>query len=332
MTVTAAEAMDKYLGIANEDFKPDLIFSRFMTNRDYEGTLGDDTEKLRLSWPTTNYTRPTVSTSRDLVIPNHAGSDIAEVELEVNRSYSHSEFERNLDILEGPPTLLPTVIRDTDRIIAEAVEADVLAAWLAGLVNANDGENTSTLRYGTAANYVDDVGEPSTAAARLFYNTLVRRVGSTFRAKNFWKLNAPNYDERQPMLITDNEMWTAFQTYIDDDKPTEQLVNTFMRSDGVEISGSVGVWKDVPNFITTELPLFEVSSKDYHQTLITNPAGMTMAMKTPTMVVDPGPVVLRKTAGSIDMAEGWTIYRRVTLGRVVKNNSYLFRFLTRAEA
>lgn len=337
--LTPAEARDKWAGIANEDIKNALPLSTFLTNRDYEGEVGDNTKSLRLVWPTTAFTKPTVNTTRDLVVPNHAGSDVAEVTLEVNRSFSFSEYERELDILEGPTTILPTVMRDVNRVVAEAVEEDVRDAWIAGLKTANDGNSTAGLRYGTATQYIDQSGEASGAAgsadrmaALRFLPTLFRRVGSTFRGRHGWKLGDPAYEARRPYMLMDNGLWTGFEQYVDEDEAvTDTLKDEFTRSDGVEVGGLVGVWKDIPAIVAADLPLIELSSKDYHQVLSTNPAAMTLAMKTPVLEIDTG-LVLRKSAGTVDMAEGFTVYRRVTMGRQVKNADYMYRHLVRAEA
>ena len=331
MAITNAEARAKYLGPVRDAYASALIF-RQLTNRRFEGDAAD-AYTLNLNTTTASFspTETDRSTTRNPTLPQAQTSDHASDKLQMQYVAQQSIYEANLDLLEGPPDMMPVIMREATYSMAAKADDRIRAILLAGIANANDGEDTAGLRRGDATNYVDSNGQASTATARSYFSDLIRLINHTYRAKNFWKLGDPAYDERTPIIITDNAMGTSMLEYIDKDKPSDNLVDTYTRSDGVTVGGAFGVWKDIPIFLTNRLPLLAISSKDYHQILVTNAAAITAAFRAPEIAIDQGSILVN-VAGTLTKLFGWTMDAQAVYGATVVNPDLLFRYVVRAEA
>ena len=328
MSLTNAEARDKYLPGIRREFRDFLLFRNF-TNRNFEGDA-QNAQSLRLTNVTTNYTVDATS-GRDVAMPAHEGSDFVEDVLNIDQRAAHSAYEAAMDTLEGPSGYLPTVLRDQARALAEKVDDNIRDYILASVPDANDAEATAGLRLGSDADFVPDTGEPSTEAARKLFPSLIRQVNHLYRARNYWKTGE---DQFRPLIVVPNALWTGMLAYIDLDRPSDPMVDQYTRSDGVRVGGIAGVWKDIPIVVTNRLPKFNAGGKAYLSVLVTNPMAVTAAFRPPTMGVDQGFVLVEEPAGTFKRKNGWTSDVEARYGRVKVNNNdgLLFRFGVRNSA
>ena len=161
--------------------------------------------------------------------------------------------------------------------------------------------------------------------------TLIRRIGFRYRAANYWKLGDPSYDERQPYLVMGNALYTSLLEYIDEEKPSDQLVNTFTRSDGIAVGGVAGVWKSIPVLVTNDIDTISINAKAYHTAFVTNPAAVTAAYRTPDLAFEQGAIWVN-IAGTPTKLFGWSMDTEAVMGATVVNGQLLYRFAVRAEA
>ena len=331
MALTNAQARRKWLGPFKNAYAAALVF-RMLTNRRFEGDAQNAYE-LTLNTTTTAFsaTETDRATTRAPNLPQAQTSGKEQATLTMRWVAQHSMFERNPDLLEGPTDTMPVVMRDSAYALAKKQDDRTKAIILAGIPNANDAADTAGLRLGDGTDYVSDMGEGSSKAARSLFPDLIRRIGHIYRAADFWKLGAPDYDEAQPYILTDNAMATAMGEYIDKDKPSERLVNGFTRSDGVAVGGMFGTWKDIPIKVTNELELLDIGGKDYHQVLVHNPAAVTAAYRSPDMEFNQGVVVV-DIGGTLTRLFGWSGDTEAVMGAEVVNPELLYRFAIRAEA
>ena len=331
MALTNAQARTKWLGPFKNAYARALVF-RMLTNRRFQGDAQDAYE-LTLNTTTTSFsaTETDRRATRAPALPQAQTSAKEQATLTMRWIHQHSMYERDLDLLEGPADTMPVVMRDGAYALAKASDNRTRTIILAGVPDAQDAASTAGYRLGDSTDYVSNMGAGSTKAARVLFPDLIRRIGHIFRANDWWKLGAPNYDEAQPYILTDNAMATAMGEYIDKDKPSERLVNEFVRSDGVRVGGVFGTWKDIPIVVTNSLPLLSISSKDYHQVLVHSPAAVTAAYRNPSLEFNQG-VVYPNIGGTLTRLFGWTGDGEAVMGASVVNPELLHRFAIRAEA
>ena len=293
MTITNAQARTKYGGPIRDAYAAALVF-RQLTNRNLEGDI-ETAYSLRLNTTrlTANVTETDRDTTRNPALPAQETSTVVNDTLTMQYTAQHGVYETNLDLLEGPPDTLPVVLREQSYKLAAKADARIRTILTAGIPDANDAENTAGLRFGEAQSYIDDNGEPAgttgsiTAESRLKYVIdAIRRAGHLYRSKNYWKLGDPNFDIRTPYALIPNALATAIGNYILVAKPSDNLVEEFLRDDGVSPTGVMGAIGGVPIIVTNELPKFTVGTTDYHSVLITNPAAITAAFRTPDLAIN----------------------------------------------
>ena len=335
MPLTNQEARDRFLPLYENYLKPRIGWVLAFSKRRYEGDA-QTSHQLRLQRTTTAFTANVVSAEndagRDVAMPAHESGDVEEQTLTIDQAARHSAYESALDILESADGVLPVVMRDQARVIAEAVNTNVQGAFVAGLANPNDAENTAGLRRGNENAYVDDDGNPQGASkdeAFPFFNDILVTVGARYRALNAWKTGEMEY---QPLAIVSNAVWTSFQRYIDEEKPSDQLVNQFAGTDGLMVGGIAGVWKDIPVVVSNDLDKFAAGGKQHHPVIITNHAALTLAMRSPTMEIEQGFVLHQASDGTLTRRNGWTSDVETRYGRRVVDNRLMFRYGIRAEA
>ena len=238
MAITNAQAREKWLTGFRDAYASRLIF-RDLTNRRFEGDAQNAYE-LKLN-DTTAFTGGATETDRNTtrnpVLPVHQTTSGDTATLTMRYIAQESAYETDLDLLEGPATIMPTALRQLSYDVAQKVDERILTIVQDGIVNANDAQNTTGLRYGNASNYIDAngnlTGEDDPTGNNDLRGILLKlaiMIGSTYRGANYWKLNDPNFDERQPYIITTNGMWTAHQFYMVDNKLADGLTTQFVRS------------------------------------------------------------------------------------------------------
>lgn len=333
MAITNAEARDKWMGPVRDAYASALVF-RMLTNREFEGDAANAYE-LELHTTTASFspTKTDRETTRNPNLPAAETTDDVSDTLKMRYRTQESIYERSSDILEGPSDILPVAMREVAYEVAKAADDQVRSLILAGVTDAKDGENTAGLRYGGAGVYIDSSGNAKGDGAIKFFAQIMRRINHEYRANDYWKMGDPSFDSRQPFAITDAAMATSMLEYIDEEKPSDELVNSYTRSDGIEVGGMFGVWKNVPIESTNRLPLLEVGGVNYHQVLVTNPAAVTAAYRDPEIEFDQGSVIV-DLAGTLTRMFGWTMDIETTYGCIVlgaPNNGLLYRFLVRAQ-
>ena len=335
MALTNAEAREKFLPGMKQAYASALIW-RNITNRRYDGDA-QNAYALSLNTPTADFTATETdrATTRAPNLPAAETSDEDQQTLNMQWIAQHVAYERNLDLLEGPDGIMPTVLREQAYEMAKKADQRIRSIVTAGITNAKDADNTAGLRLGGAQSRIDENGEPqgTTAAATTLalLPNLIRKIGHDYRAANFWKLGAPNFDEARPVIITDNAMATAMGNYIDTVKPSDTLVDRFIRSDGVEVGGAFGVWKDIPIFVTNDLPLEDMGGKDHHQVIVANAAATTAAFRDPEMAFSQGDIMVN-IGGTITNLFGWKAAGEAVYGAKVVNAELLYRYGIREEA
>ena len=332
MAITNAQAREKWLGPIRDAYAKALVF-RQLTNRRFEGDAQDAYElTLNTTQTAFSVSRTDRSTNRAPNLPAAQTSSSVQDTLTMDKHVAISVYERNLDLLEAGPDKMPVIMRDAAYDLAEDVDTQVRDTILAGVPAANDGVTTAgTYRLGDGTNFVSAAGEPATEAARKYINQVIRQTGSIYRANNYWKLGDSRYDERQPYMIISNALANAMNVYIDEEKPSEALVNSFTRSDGVSVGGVFGVWKDIPLLVTNGLPLVPIGGKNYHQILVTNPAATTAAFRSPDTAFDQGAIWVN-VGGTPTKLMGWSMDTEAVFGLTVVNSGLLMRWAVRAEA
>ena len=335
MAITNAQARRKWLGPIRDAYASRLVF-RELTNRRFEGDARDTYElTLNTTRASFDVTETDRTATRNPSLPAAQTTSQVEDTLTMQWTVQVSVFHHDMDLLEGSPDAMPVTMREAAYKLAQKADDRIRTILLAGIPAANDGVQAgaaAAFRFGAANKFLNAMGESDDADVRLYVPTMIRRVGHQYRANDYWKLGAPDFDERQPYLIMPNALGTALGVYIDLDKPSDQLVNQFTRSDGVRMGGVFGVWKDIPILLTNRLATIAAGGKSHFQAIVHNPAAITAAFRTPMIEFNQGVIMVKQQDGSFEKLFGWEMNAQATFGATVVNPSLLMRYAIRAEA
>ncbi|MCY4581605.1 MAG: hypothetical protein OXE50_02215 [Chloroflexi bacterium] len=335
MPPTTAQLRDKYLGPIKDAYAAALVW-RLLTNRRFEGDAQNAYE-LKLT--------TSIASAFDAAETDRAGAirnpslpvsqELAATQDTLTMRYvaQHVAHGRNPDLLEGPADQLPVALREQAYKMAQKSDRRVRSIVLAGIPNAQDGENSAGYRLGGDQMAIDDNGEPlgtddNVETLRMVIRAL-RRVGHVYRASNYWRLGDPAYDERTPYALMHNSLWSAVNNYVDAAKPSNNLVDEFFRSDGVQPTGVVASIAGIPIVVTNEIDKVAVGGKNYLPLMVTNPAAVTAAFRTPDVEFETGVVHVETASNTWEDFFGWRAAGEAIYGAEVVNPGLLFRFLIR---
>ena len=333
-----AQSRSKYVQSLVQTYAAALVW-RGITNRNFEGDA-QNAKTLEAVGTTTSFSaqrtnRNTDAASRNPALPDHQTTGRETQTFDMDIVEQISVFEEDMDITEGPNDVLPKATRDALYAVAQDVDVQLRAKFIAGVPSGQDGNSTASLRLGDASNYVDANGMPNTVAARNLLPNAIRLVGHMYRSAHKWKTNDPQYDSNAPILVVDNALATAFNVWADYAPNNEMLVNRFFDTDGVQPAGFFVSYKGIPMMIDPSLPLLTQGGKQHHQMLVTNINAMTAAFRVDRIMENgPGAIVLVQSNSGADYSRriGWEMNARTVAGALVVNPNDTYRFLVRAEA
>lgn len=338
MAQTNAQARTAWLQGMKDAYAKALVW-RNLTNRNFEGDA-QTAHELTLTDVTTDglaVQETDLDTTRDPSMPNHQTSGRTQMSFTMNHRQDISLYESQIDILEGPSDVIPEIVNKAGYNLAEKVDDEFRSAALAAVPDANDGAHASgaALVYGTATDYVDANGEPTTDAAAKLIAKVYRNIGLRYTQNNFWKVNDSRFDNRRPNVIMGPEVANATNAAIDDGVMGSGAQNALAFGDPLEQGGSFLSVKGIPTSVANGIPMETVGGKAHYVIFVTNPAAITAAFRNPVQSIDPGPFVTVQSGGNtkrFDRKIGWTMDASGTYGYAVVNGQLLFKYLIRAEA
>ena len=335
MTITNAQATALYRPQAIDIYASALHW-RALTNRKYQGDVATaKTLKLTSTNPSFSATERDRNSNRTSALPAMQRSATQQSEFDMRWTAQLSVFEYDLDLLEGPEGAIPLIMREQAYEMSLKADERIRSIVTAGILDANDGANTAGLRLGGTQEAIDSNGEPlgTNSKSDTLQNLVkvARRTAHAYRGANYWKLGDPLFDMRTPYGMIDNALVSSLGNYIDTAKPSDALVNEFFRSDGVSPAGVLQAIADVPFIAGNDVPLVTVSSKDYHQVMVSNPEATAGGFRNPELFVDQGRIIVETAADTFDRIIGWSSDMEATYGALVVNSGLLRRYLIRAE-